>query len=428
MLLALLLSLAMPALAQSPAPPATPADCLKAARDFTSRRQKEMAPLTLEKMNQITSEKNAQEKTCAAAFDAKTLTPSGLVSLAQVHGDMGDAVGAAALIDAVKRHPGATTADIAGADLLQITTVLREPKGDERNARLEKMVDALDALGPAAFDQQFAAHASMNSYYRADDIDAGIIKHSTWLINASRAFTPAQRQTTGMTIASAHVNMAEAWAGQGMTDTALAVLRDGKAKWGDINPRPGMNIAEMYFQPEIERLELVGLPGAAIVAPRWFNGPASKELPMPGHVTLLEFTAHWCGPCRESYPGVNRLRAKYAPQGFRVVLSTQLYGYFGAERNLPPEDEVARDKGYFAEHELSDVPVAIGNKVNARVVNGKVEYDPAKDPNDVAYRVGGIPQIQLIDKQGRIRLIMVGYDDANEARLAKMIETLLNEK
>jgi len=34
----------------------------------------------------------------------------------------------------------------------------------------------------------------------------------------------------------------------------------------------------------------------------------------------------------------------------------------------------------------------------------------------------------LIDKKGKIRLIMVGYDDVNEPRLAKMIEDLLKEK
>ena len=47
-------------------------------------------------------------------------------------------------------------------------------------------------------------------------------------------------------------------------------------------------------------------------------------MPMTGAVTLLEFTAHWCGPCKESYPGVKRLLAKYGPQGFRVVLATEL--------------------------------------------------------------------------------------------------------
>ena len=51
-----------------------------------------------------------------------------------------------------------------------------------------------------------------------------------------------------------------------------------------------------------------------------------------------------------------------------------------------------------------------------------------ENPNEAAYEVGGIPQIQIIDKKGRIRLIMVGYDDVNEASLSKLIESLLKEK
>jgi hypothetical protein len=60
------------------------------------------------------------------------------------------------------------------------------------------------------------------------------------------------------------------------------------------------------------------------------------------------------------------------------------------------------------------------------MVDGKPVYQ--RDPNDDHYRVGGIPQIQLIDKHGTIRLMMVGYDDANEEKLAKLIEGLLKEK
>ena len=85
----------------------------------------------------------------------------------------------------------------------------------------------------------------------------------------------------------------------------------------------------------------------------------------------------------------------------KVALATRFWGYFGSDRNLSTDAELAKDKTYFAEHEMSDVPVAIGPQVNAKVVNGKVVYEPQKDPNDVAYEVGGIPQIQLIDKQDR---------------------------
>ena len=61
-----------------------------------------------------------------------------------------------------------------------------------------------------------------------------------------------------------------------------------------------------------------------------------------------------------------------------------------------------------------------------RNADGTMTY--VRDPNDANYKVGGIPQIHLIDRQGRIRLVMVGYDDANEAKLSKLIERLLAEK
>src|ERR1017187_7225545 len=148
---------------------------------------------------------------------------------------------------------------------------------------------------------------------------------------------------------------------------------------------------------------------------------------MPGAVTLVEFTAHWCGPCRESYPGIDRLRERFKGQNFRVAMVTRLWGYYGSDRNVAADEEIAHDKDYFAEHGL-DVPVAIAPLVTASVVNGTVQYSPGPDPNDTAYRVGGIPQIHVIDKQGRIRLIMVGYDNTNEEKLATMIEGLLKEK
>ena len=138
---------------------------------------------------------------------------------------------------------------------------------------------------------------------------------------------------------------------------------------------------------------------------------------MPGSVTLLEFSAHWCTPCKESYPGVNRLRQKYGRQGFRAVLATPLYGYFEQERNLSPVDEFERDRKYFAEHGM-DIAIAVADRISATTPN----------PNDTHYKFGGIPQIHLVDKKGRIRLVMVGYDDANEAKLSKLIEQLLAEK
>ena len=105
---------------------------------------------------------------------------------------------------------------------------------------------------------------------------------------------------------------------------------------------------------------------------------------------------------------MKRLGKRFAKQPFQVVFYTQLYGYFGADKNLTAE--VERDRKYFADYGFN-VPIAIGTN--------SVEE---------AYKVGGIPQINVIDKSGKIRLVMVGYDDANEEKLAAFIKSLLAEK
>jgi thiol-disulfide isomerase/thioredoxin len=423
--LAIVISQVPPPAASQVVLPDTPAGCLKLVRDTVTRRLQELRPatgMTSEIIRQVDKERVALAQDCAAKFDPATIAPRELPGLADLYTE-------AAKPDLAKQALARALAatDLAVTDravvLVQaVRSGLREPKSPERNARLESYVDELDRMPDTVFDQKFSAHNSLNGYYRADDIDTGIIKHSTWIIDASKTFTPDQRQRLGPSIANAYANIAEAWAGQGMTEKALELLRRGQAEWKDV-PRASAG----YFLPVIERLSLVGTPGAAITAPHWLNMPAgTTSIEMPGPVTLLEFTAHWCGPCKESYPGIKRLLAKYGPRGFRVIFATELYGYFGVEQKLPPEVELERDREYFTKKEGFDVPIAIGARQAPEMVNGRAVYTP--DRNFAAYKVGGIPQIHLLDKQGKLRLIMTGYDDENEAKLAKLIEDLLREK
>ena len=400
----------------------TPSDCLRRVEDFRAKKQKEAPrPLTAQIFQQIDAEKTAMAKECAATFDLKTLPESELPSLIRLYGEarQPDAVRSAV------EHGLATRKGPARAELLPIaisTTLRSEPKSAERNARLEQLVDELDALPEATFEQKLAAHNSLNGYYRADDIDVGILKHSNWIMNSARTMTPEQKKRHGHQISSAYQNAAQALAGQGKNDEALELLRRARSEFADV---PNMT---SDIDSEIERYTLVGTAAAPIKAPVWLNAPAGMtEMPMTGYVTLLEFTAHWCGPCRESYPGINRLRARYEPSGFRVVLATRLYGYFASEQDLDAAAEVVRDREYFTKHEMS-VPVAIGPKNAPAVRNADGTMTYQRDPNDASYKVGGIPQIHLIDKKGRIRLIMIGYDDANEPKLGEMIEKLLAEK
>jgi thiol-disulfide isomerase/thioredoxin len=396
---------------------ARPAECVTALQTFVSRRQQEVRPptgFTSELLKQVNDEKLALAKSCLARYDPATIAATELAGLSELYIAAGQPEqGRATLTRAMAAS--VPPADRAAAIATGITVILSEPKGDERNARLEKLIDELDAIPAATFDQKFGAHSRLLGYYRGDDIDAGIIKHATWMASAAKSFSPEQRKAFGSRYVSSQVDMAEALAGQGMNDEALALLRRTLAEWSDV-PRA----SESYLTPAIARYSLVGTAAAPIKAPRWLNVPSDlTEMAMDGAVTLLEFTAHWCGPCRESYPGINRLRQQYGSKGFRVVMVTRYWGYYSqegkVERPLAPEEELKRDVGYFQGHHL-DVPVAVGDQVMG-----------GSDHNDTNYKVNGIPQIHLIDKQGRIRLIMIGYDEANEPKLAAMIAKLLAE-
>jgi thiol-disulfide isomerase/thioredoxin len=448
MLLTLLLSLMLYALPQTPAPAqvtfpkptaTTPAGCLTDIKTFVDAENKAAGyvpgtPVTdravITQVQRINQAKLAMTKACAAMFDAKTVGASQLTAAIQLYGDANVLDQAQIALDRALPMKTMAPADRASLLVTAIPVMRRiSPTGSDRVWRVanmypkvEALVDELEANTAATFDQKWSTHSMMESVYRGDDVDAGIIKHGNWILAAAKAFSPADMTKYGRTVVSAHVNMAEAYAGQGMNDKALQLLAAARSSCANVS-----GVDEMVT-PTLDRYKLVGTRAANITAPTWFNGPASKSLDLAGKVTLLEFTAHWCGPCRESYPGVNRLRATFGAQGFQVVLSTRLYGYFESERNLAAAAELAKDTTYFAHHELSDVPVAIGPFVSLKQVNGKIVYEPQQDPNDVAYRVGGIPQIHLIDKKGNIRLIMVGYDNTNEAQLSKTIEALLKEK
>src|ERR1051325_5245853 len=63
----------------------------------------------------------------------------------------------------------------------------------------------------------------------------------------------------------------------------------------------------------------------------WENQPASelsfrssdgrmiKLSDYRGKVVLIDFWGTWCGPCRQSIPGIRDLYKKYGPQGLQVM-------------------------------------------------------------------------------------------------------------
>jgi thiol-disulfide isomerase/thioredoxin len=386
---------------QAPSTPAqSPQDCIKSAREFAARRFKELGPATSATARQVSEERLAMLRECAARYDVDRTPVEGLPTLVELLIEAQQPEAAQKALTRALAAPDLATLQRGNLLAHAVRMLLRQPKSADRNAAAEKYVDQIDALGDAALEPAIVAHSQMNGYYRADDIDNGIIKHSNWLIDTGRRLSPDLRRKYGHQIVSAYDNLAEAVAGQAENDRALAILNSAKTDWPEMADDVNRTL---------ERYLTVGKDAPAVVGDTWLNNPSS-ELPLKGRVTLLQFTAHWCGPCKESYPGMKRLADRFANEPFQLAFFTQLYGYFGSEQKLAAAQEIERDREYYGGYGFK-IPIAIG----ARGV-------------EEAYKVGGIPQIVAIDKAGKIRLIMIGYDDANEEKLAAFIKSLIAEK
>ncbi len=116
-----------------------------------------------------------------------------------------------------------------------------------------------------------------------------------------------------------------------------------------------------------------------------------------GKVVYLDFWASWCAPCRLSFPKLNKLYKELKSQGVEVIAI-----------NL---DENRAD----AEKFLQENPVEF-----------KIVYDDAKQcPKQ--YALIAMPSSYIIDKQGVIRMIHLGFKAGNEAKIHTDLLALLSE-
>jgi len=418
-------------LAQAPAPPsmpATPAGCLKSVREYRQVLMKDVQARLKEAGRQVTQEdvntvgaKSVEfASACAAQFAKGEIPAADVPALAELQIEAQQLDAARQTIARALAAPGADAAARAATLTTGVRILSRQLRQPGVLDQAEAWVAELEQLPSSFVRERIEAHGVLNGYYRADDIDAGIIKHSTRLIELNAAL-PGDQRTPQLsnTIVAAYSNLAEAWAGQEQTAKALDLLRRAPVELTGVE-----GVAER-LAPTVERYELVGKPAAAIEAPAWLNAPAgTAKLDMAGGVTWLQFTAHWCGPCREAYPAAVRLQKEFGARGFRVVMATQLYGYFENRRSLAPADELAAIRDYFPKHGIV-WPVAVADNLPPAMENGR----PVRrlNVNDANYKVSGIPQIHIVDRKGVVRLIMIGFDEANEPRLSAMIARLLDQ-
>ena len=116
-----------------------------------------------------------------------------------------------------------------------------------------------------------------------------------------------------------------------------------------------------------------------------------------GQITYVDFWASWCGPCRLSLPALNQLKNQFKNRPVQFLAVSI--------------DVVEEDAWDFLSRYSVDYPVVIDTD------------------GDIArlFEVNGMPSGFLVDADGMVREVHVGYKRGDELKLAESIKKMLAE-
>lgn len=114
-----------------------------------------------------------------------------------------------------------------------------------------------------------------------------------------------------------------------------------------------------------------------------------------GKTVYLDFWASWCGPCKQSFPWMNEMQARYGAKGLQVLAI-----------NLDAKAEDARSF-------LASVPAQF-----------TIAYDAAGSSAQ-QYRIKGMPSSVLIGPDGKVLGVHAGFNQGARAELERQITTAL---
>jgi len=117
-----------------------------------------------------------------------------------------------------------------------------------------------------------------------------------------------------------------------------------------------------------------------------------------GRVLYLDFWASWCAPCRQSFPWMNEMLARYHGDGLRIV---------GVNLDKKPAD---------AARFLEKVPAKFDLAFDASGAIGKT------------YAVKSMPSSVLIAPNGQVIEVHRGFAEEDKAQLERRIRQALQLK
>jgi peroxiredoxin len=127
------------------------------------------------------------------------------------------------------------------------------------------------------------------------------------------------------------------------------------------------------------------------------TGTNLKLSELRGQVVLINFWASWCGPCRQEMPALDELYQHYRSLDFTVL-------------GVNVEENSANAKSL-----LKDIHVTF-----------PVLFDNQNTVSKL-YNIKGMPSTILVDRDGNMRYLHMGYQPGFETEYQNQVRTLIRE-